>query len=81
VCVSVEGRGFNSIKLCGVIFCMNYWLCVHSLMKGMDASRDIYVLVCVCVNGFALVLCGHDMWFFGGRNMCAIFCVLTFLVC
>jgi hypothetical protein len=47
----------------------------------MVALRDIYVLVCVCVNGSALVLCGHDMWFLGGSIMCAIFCVITVLVC
>jgi hypothetical protein len=52
----------------------------------MVASRDMYVPVCVCVYvcacvyGSALVLCGHDMWFLGGRSMCAIFCVLTILL-
>jgi hypothetical protein len=45
----------------------------------MVASRDIYVLV--CVNGSALVLCGHDVWFLGRHSMCAIFCVLMVLVC
>jgi hypothetical protein len=52
-------------------------VCVHSLIKFMVASRDICVLV--CVNGSALVLCGHDVWFLGRRSMCAIFCVLTVL--
>jgi hypothetical protein len=47
----------------------------------MVASRDICVLVCVCVNGSVLVLCGRDMWFLGRHNMCAIFCVLMVLVC
>jgi hypothetical protein len=47
----------------------------------MVASRDIYVLVCVCVNGSALVLCGYNMWFLGRHSICAIFCVLTVLVC
>jgi hypothetical protein len=35
----------------------------------------------VCVNGSALVLCGRDMWFLGGSNVCAIFlctlCTIT----
>jgi hypothetical protein len=62
----------------------------------MVASRDICVLVCVCVCviGPVLVLCGRDIWFLGGRDMCDIFgvlrfwyvnplmdCVLTVLVC
>jgi hypothetical protein len=45
----------------------------------MVASCDI--CVGVCVNGYALVLRGRDTWFLGGRNTCAIFCVLTVLVC
>jgi hypothetical protein len=32
---------------------------VYSFFK---ASRDIFVL-CVCVIGSVLVLCGHDVWF------------------
>jgi hypothetical protein len=33
----------------------------------------------VCVNGSALVFCGRDMWFLGGRNVCAIFlCTYSF---
>jgi hypothetical protein len=49
----------------------------------MVAPGDIYVLVCVCVcvNGPALVLCGHYMRFLGEHNMCARFCVLTVMVC
>jgi hypothetical protein len=35
----------------------------------------------VCVNGSALVLCGRDVWFLGRRSVCAMFCVLTVLVC
>jgi hypothetical protein len=37
----------------------------------MVASRDIYVVM--CINGSALVLCGHDVWFLGRRSMCALF--------
>jgi hypothetical protein len=40
-----------------------------------------YFCAGVCVSESALVLCGHDMWVLGGRNMCATFCVLTVLVC
>jgi hypothetical protein len=29
----------------------------------------------VSVSGSALVFCGCDMWFLGGRNVCAIFFV------
>jgi hypothetical protein len=50
---------------------MHYWLWVYWLIKVMVVCSDIYVLVCVCVNGSALVLCGHEMWFVGGRSMCA----------
>jgi hypothetical protein len=27
----------------------------------------------ISVNGSALVFCGRDMWFVGGRNVCALF--------
>jgi hypothetical protein len=47
----------------------------------MVASRDVYVIMCVCVIVSTLVSCGHDVWFLGGRTVCAIFCVLTVLVC
>jgi hypothetical protein len=46
---------------------------MKGLFKVMVASCDM--CWCVCVNGSALVLCGRDMWFVGGRNMCDIFCV------
>jgi hypothetical protein len=41
-----------------------------SLIKVTVTLRHIYVLV--CVSGSAFVLCGHDVWFFGRRSMCAI---------
>jgi hypothetical protein len=51
-----------------------YWLITVWLPRVICAG--------VCVNGSALVFCGRDMWFLGGRNVCAIFFyVLTALVC
>jgi hypothetical protein len=50
-----------------------YWLIIAWLPRVICAG--------VCVNESALVLCGRDMWFLGGRDVCAIFCVLTVLVC
>jgi hypothetical protein len=44
-----------------------YWLIIVRLPRVICAG--------VCVNGSALVFCGCDMWFLGGRNVCAIFLV------
>jgi uncharacterized membrane protein YfbV (UPF0208 family) len=41
----------------------------------------LYLCAGVCVSISALVLCGHDVWFLGRHTICAIFCVLTGLVC
>jgi hypothetical protein len=44
-----------------------YWLIIAWLPIVIGAG--------VCVNGSAAVFCGCDMWFVGGRNVCAIFFV------
>jgi hypothetical protein len=50
-----------------------YWLIIVWLPRVIGAA--------VSLNGSALVYCGRNKWFVGGRNVCAIFCVLTVLVC
>jgi hypothetical protein len=47
-----------------------YWLIIVWLPRVIGAG--------VSVNGSALVFCGRDMWFLGGRNVCYIFVYLQF---
>jgi hypothetical protein len=51
-------------ELVGICVLVNHivWL-PHVICAGVN------------VNGSALVFCGRDMWFLGGRNVCAIFFV------
>jgi hypothetical protein len=42
-----------------------YWLIIVWLHRVIEAG--------VSVNGSVLVFCVRDMWFVGGRNVCAIF--------
>jgi hypothetical protein len=47
-----------------------YWLIILWLPRVIGAG--------VSVNGSTLVFCGRDMWFVGGRNVCAIIVYLQF---